>query len=93
MVPKVRNVGTYRVTGEKPDNQAETGGTDGERNLLVRHDKPEVFYRLKIPSENSSRREGIVVTNAAAAPPGSGPYLWLAAPARSGAHLLNDLRS
>src|ERR1700757_2077006 len=45
-VPKVRNVGAYRVTGEKPDDQAETGCTDSERDLLVRHDKPEVFYWL-----------------------------------------------
>jgi hypothetical protein len=67
-VPKVRNVGAYRVAGEKPNNQAETSCTDCERDLLVRHDKPEVFNRLEIPSENSSRQEGIVVANAAATP-------------------------
>ena len=84
-MPKVRNVGAYRVTGEKSDNQAETGCTNGERELLVRHDKPEVFYRLEIPSENSSRREGIVVANAAATSLALRHCEWLAAPARSGA--------
>jgi hypothetical protein len=31
----VRNVGAYRLTGEKPDKQAETRCTKGKRDILV----------------------------------------------------------
>ena len=48
-VPKIRNEGAYRVTGEKPDNQAEAGCAKGERNLLVCHGNREVLYALEIP--------------------------------------------
>src|SRR5215472_11228702 len=36
-VAQVRNVGSYRVTGEKPDNYAKRSCADGERNLLLCH--------------------------------------------------------
>jgi hypothetical protein len=34
-VAKVRDVGAYRVTGEKTDNEVETGRTNDKRNLLI----------------------------------------------------------
>jgi hypothetical protein len=40
VVTAARNVGAHRVTGEKPDNQAETGCAEGKRDLLVCHGDP-----------------------------------------------------
>jgi hypothetical protein len=58
MAVTVGNVGAYRVTGEEPDNQAETGCTNGECNLLVCHgDRITAFAYLTI----SSLPKGILV--------------------------------
>jgi len=44
-VAKVRDVGAYCVTGEKTDNEAETAGTKGKRDLLVCHGDPRIRPR------------------------------------------------
>jgi hypothetical protein len=56
-----RNVGAHSVTGEKPDNQAETGCPEGKRHLLVLHGDPRSlrgFDQKRLPLTQISSLSG-----------------------------------
>lgn len=65
----VGNIGAYCVSGEKPDNQAETGCTHCERNPLVSHSHRMTAFAHPMMS---SRPEGIVMAKRRSDTPSAG---------------------